>query len=99
MIIVGGMKRAKSSTQTFSGALLYRGRIVDDQSLALDPLEQMGRGGDVAKVEWRILPHHYHIDVAAEVEDRELAEPEMVAGGRLDRKSRGHQRIAGPPGR
>ena len=73
MITVGGMKRAKSSTQTFSGALRTLAGIVDDQRLALDPLEQMG-GGDVAEVEGRVLAHQHHVDVAAEIEDLGLAE-------------------------
>ena len=83
VIIVGGMKRAKSSTNTFSGALRTRRRVVDDQGLALDPLEQMG-GGDVAEVERRILAHQHDVDVAAEVEDREVAEAEMIARDGLD---------------
>ena len=58
-------------------------RIVDHQGLALDPLEQV-RGGDVAEVERRILPHQDDIDVAAEVEDLRLAEAVMVAGDALD---------------
>ena len=62
------MNRAKSSTQTFSGALRTARRVVDHQGLVLDPLEQVGRG-DVAEVERRILPHEDDIDVAAEVED------------------------------
>jgi hypothetical protein len=37
-------------------------------------------GGDVAEVERRVLPHQHDVDVAAEVEDRELAEAEMIAG-------------------
>ena len=83
MIIVGGMNRAKSSTHTFSGALRTACRVVDDQGLVLDPLEQV-RGGDVAEVERRILPHQDDVDVLAEVEDRELAQPEMVARDGLD---------------
>ena len=55
------------------------GGIVDHQGLALDPLEQMG-GGDVAEVERRVLAHQHDVDVAAEIEDRELAEAEMIAG-------------------
>ena len=57
----------------------HRRRVVDDQRLALDPLEQVGRG-DVAEVERRVLAHQHDVDVAAEVEDREVAEREMVAG-------------------
>ena len=76
--MVGGMNRAKSSTQTFSGALRTAAGIVDDQGLVLDPLEQMRRG-DVAEVERRILAHQHDVDIAAEVEDRELAQPEMIA--------------------
>ena len=37
-------------------------------------------GGDVAEVEWRILAHQHHVDVAAEVEDGEFAEREVIAG-------------------
>ena len=84
MIIVGGMKCAKSSTQSFSGALRTARRVVDDQRLALDPLEQMRRG-DVAEVERRILPHQHDVDVAAEVEDPRLAEAIMIAGDALNR--------------
>ena len=75
---VGGMKRAKSSTHTFSGELRTSRGVVDDQRLALDTLEQM-RGGDVAEVERRILPHQDDVDVLAEVEDLELAALEMIA--------------------
>jgi hypothetical protein len=70
---VGGMKRAKSSTHTFLGRVADRGGIVDHQRLALDPLEQVG-GGDVAEVEGRVLAHQHDVGVAAEVEDRGLAE-------------------------
>ena len=59
-------------------------RVVDDQSVVLDPLEQV-RGRDVAEVERRILPHQDDIDVLAEVEDRKFAQPEMVARDGLDR--------------
>ena len=62
------MKRAKSSTHTFSGALRTLAGIVDHQRLARDPLEQMG-GGDVADVERRILAHQDDVDVAAEIDD------------------------------
>ena len=48
------------------------GRIVDDERLALDALEQV-RGGDIAEVEGRILPHQHDVDVAAEVDDLRLA--------------------------
>ena len=61
------------------GRVAHRGGVVDHQGLALDPLEQMG-GGDVAEVERRVLAHQHDVDVAAEVEDRELAEPEVIAG-------------------
>ena len=58
--------------------------VVDHQGLALDPLEQMGRGY-VTEVEWRVLAHQHDVDVAAEVEDREVAEAEMIAGHRAAR--------------
>ena len=98
MIIVGGMNRAKSSTHSFSGALRTDGRVVDDQGLALDPLEQVRRG-DVAEVERRVLAHQHDVDVAAEVEDPELAEPEMIAGDRLHAHFAGAGVNAGPPDR
>jgi hypothetical protein len=34
---------------------------------------------DVAQVEGRILAHHDHVDIAAEVEDRKLADAEVIA--------------------
>ena len=80
--MVGGMKRAKSSTHTFSGRVADRGWIVDDQGLVLDALEQMRRR-DVAEVERRVLAHQHDIDIAAEVQDREVAQPEMIARHRL----------------
>ena len=58
-------------------------RIVDHQSLVLDPLEQV-RGGDVAEIEGRVLAHEDDIDVAPEVEDLRLAEAVMVASDTLD---------------
>ena len=81
VISVGGMNCAKSSTNNFSGASRTAARIVDDQGLAGDPLEQIG-GGDVADVERRVLPHQHDIDVAAEVERERLAGGEMIAGDR-----------------
>ena len=41
-------------------------------------------GGDVAEVEGRILAHQHDVDVAAEIEDLGLAEPEMIARDALD---------------
>ena len=67
VISVGGMKCAKSSTNNFSGASRTAARVVDDQRLARDPLEQIG-GGDVADVERRVLPHQHDVDVAAKVD-------------------------------
>ena len=52
------------------GRVADRRRVVDDQRLACDPLEQMGRG-DVAEVERRILAHQHDVDVAAKVEHRD----------------------------
>src|SRR3954452_22958013 len=60
------------------GRVADAGRIVDNQGLALDPLEQM-RGGDIAEVERRILPHQDDVDVTAEVEDLRFAEAVMIA--------------------
>ena len=48
-----------------------RRRVVDDQGLVLDPLEQVRRR-DVAEIEWRVLAHQDDVDVAAQVEDREV---------------------------
>ena len=68
--------------QDFFRRVADRRRVVDDQSLVLDPLEQMGRR-DVAEVERRVLAHQHDIDVAAEVEDGEIAALEMIARDRL----------------
>ena len=53
--------------EQFLGRVADAARVVDDQRLARDPLEQIG-GGDVADVERRILPHQHDVDVAAKVD-------------------------------
>ncbi len=74
----------------FLGRIADLGGIVDHQGLALDPLEQMG-GGDVGEVERRILAHQHDVDVAAEIDDRRLAELEMGALDPLHRHRPGHR--------
>ena len=48
----------------------------------MNPFEQV-RGGDVAEVEWRVLPHQDYIDILTEIENREVAAQEVIAGNRL----------------
>ena len=67
----------------FLGRVAHRGRVIDHEGLAPDPLEQV-RCGDIAEVERRVLAHQHDVDVAAEVEDREFPEREVIAGDRLD---------------
>ena len=50
----------KFGDEEFLRRIAHAGRIVDDERLGVDPLEQM-RGGDVVHVEGRVLPQKDHI--------------------------------------
>ena len=47
-------------TNIFSGALRTLRRVVDDERLGMDALEQVGRG-DVGEVEGRVLAHQHDV--------------------------------------
>ena len=61
---------------------MHRDRIVDHQSPALQPFEDM-RAGDIAEIERRILPHQHYVDLAPKIEQPIVAALEMLAGNAL----------------
>ena len=47
--------------EQFFRRVAHAGRIVDDQRLGMDALEEM-RAGDVGEIERRILPQQHHVE-------------------------------------
>src|SRR3546814_3393482 len=70
--------------------------LIDDQRLIGDPLQQM-RGGDIAKVKRRVLPHEHHIDITAKVDLHGFAKAEMRPLDRFDRDRESAGRQAAVP--
>ena len=54
------------------------GRVVDDQRLPFEPVEDQG-GGDIAQVERRILPHQDDVNIVSEIDLAQFALGEVIA--------------------
>ena len=68
-------------------------RIVDDERLRLNALEEMRRR-HIGEIEGRVLPEQHDVD-AGEIDEPRLAEALMVALDVLDRQRFGHRLDAG----
>jgi len=69
------------------GRIAHRCGIVDHQSTAFQPFEQMRRG-DIPQIERRILPHQHHVDIMHEVDQAKFAAAVVVVLHRLNRDRR-----------